>query len=113
MLARLGRSAADRERALTATRRFAADAGHELRTPLTTVQATLSALRRHPDLDAERRGVMLDDALAEQRRLVALLDGLQALARGDAGPSSTPRSTWPSWSTRSSPPPRRARPASR
>jgi signal transduction histidine kinase len=86
MLARIGRSAADRERALTATRRFAADAGHELRTPLTSVQATLSALRRHPDLDAERRGVLLDDALAEQRRLVGLLDGLQALARGDAGP---------------------------
>ena len=29
---------------------------------------------------------MLDDALAEQRRLVELLDGLQALARGDAAP---------------------------
>jgi len=86
MLARLGRSAADRERALEATRRFAADAGHELRTPLTSVQATLSALGRHPDLEPERREAMLADALAEQRRLVALLDGLQALARGDAGP---------------------------
>ncbi|MGZ6641531.1 MAG: sensor histidine kinase [Solirubrobacteraceae bacterium] len=86
MLARLGRSAADRERALQATRRFAADAGHELRTPLTSVQATLSALGRHPDLDPERRGAMIEDALAEQRRLVDLLDGLQALARGDAGP---------------------------
>ncbi len=86
MLARLGRSAADRERALQATRRFAADAGHELRTPLTSVQATLSALRRHPDLDAARRGDMLGDALDEQARLVALLDGLQALARGETGP---------------------------
>jgi signal transduction histidine kinase len=84
MLARLGRSAADRERALAATRRFAADAGHELRTPLTSVQATLSALSRHPDVPPERRTAMLEDALAEQRRLVALLDGLQALARGDA-----------------------------
>lgn len=88
MLARLGRSAEDRERALAATRRFAADAGHELRTPLTSVQATLSALRRHPDLDAARRGELLDDALVQQRRLVDLLDGLQALARGDAGPIS-------------------------
>jgi two-component system, OmpR family, sensor histidine kinase PrrB len=88
MLARLGRSAEDRERALAATRRFAADAGHELRTPLTSVQTTLSALRRHPDLEAGRRGEMLDDALVEQRRLVDLLDGLQALARGDAGPIS-------------------------
>jgi signal transduction histidine kinase len=86
MLARLGRSAADRERALAATRRFAADAGHELRTPLTSVQTTLSALKRHPELDAERRDAMLGDALDQQRRLVALLDGLQALARGEAGP---------------------------
>jgi two-component system sensor histidine kinase PrrB len=86
MLARLGRSAADRQRALEATRRFAADAGHELRTPLTSVQATLSALERHPDLPPERRAELLRDALAEQRRLVDLLDGLQALARGDAAP---------------------------
>jgi signal transduction histidine kinase len=86
MLARLGRSAADRERALAATRRFTADAGHELRTPLTSVQATLSTLARHLDLPADRRAEMLGDALAEQARLVELLDGLQALARGDAGP---------------------------
>jgi two-component system sensor histidine kinase PrrB len=86
MLARLGRSAEDRERALDATRRFAADAGHELRTPLTSVQATLSVLERHPDLPPERRAELLGDALAEQRRLVDLLDGLQALARGDAVP---------------------------
>jgi two-component system, OmpR family, sensor histidine kinase PrrB len=86
MLARLGRSAGDRERALAATRRFAADAGHELRTPLTSVQATLSALERHLELPPERRAAMLGDALAEQRRLVDLLDGLQALARGDAAP---------------------------
>ena len=85
-LRRLGRSAADRTRALAATRRFAADAGHELRTPLTSVQATLSTLERHLDLPPERRAEMIGDALAEQRRLVELLDGLQALARGDAGP---------------------------
>jgi two-component system, OmpR family, sensor histidine kinase PrrB len=84
MLARLGRSSADRERALAATRRFAADAGHELRTPLTSVLATLSSLRRHPELDDQRRAAMLDDALTEHRRLVVLVDGLQAMARGDA-----------------------------
>jgi two-component system, OmpR family, sensor histidine kinase PrrB len=77
MLARL-------ERASAATRRFTLDAGHELRTPLTTVQATLSALHRHPEVAPEQRTAMLADALAEQRRLVDLLDGLQALARGDA-----------------------------
>ncbi len=84
MLARLGRSAADRERALAATRRFTADAGHELRTPLTSVLATLSALSRHPDMRPEQRAELVSDALAEHRRLVDLLDGLQALARGDA-----------------------------
>jgi two-component system, OmpR family, sensor histidine kinase PrrB len=84
MLARLSASASLRERALEATRRFAFDAGHELRTPLTTVQATLSALHRHPDVPPEQRATMLEDALEEQRRLVALLDGLQALARGEA-----------------------------
>lgn len=84
MLARLGRSAADRERALAATRRFTADAGHELRSPLTSVQATLSALSRHPDIPSEQRVALVRDALAEHRRLVDLLDGLQALARGDA-----------------------------
>ncbi|MDX6683782.1 MAG: two-component system, OmpR family, sensor histidine kinase PrrB [Solirubrobacteraceae bacterium] len=86
MLARLGRSAADRERALAATRRFTADAGHELRTPLTSVQATLSALSRHPDIPVAQRTELVLDALSEHRRLVDLLDGLQAMARGDASP---------------------------
>lgn len=86
MLARLGRSAEDRERALAATRRFTADAGHELRTPLTSVQATLSTLRRHPEISDEQRASLVADALAEQHRLVDLLDGLQAMARGDASP---------------------------
>jgi signal transduction histidine kinase len=90
MLARLGRSSADRERALAATRRFAADAGHELRTPLTSAQATLSSLARHPDLPPERRTTMARDALDAHRRLVELLDGLQALARGDAAAPHEP-----------------------
>jgi two-component system sensor histidine kinase PrrB len=86
MLSRLARSVADRERALAATRRFTADAGHELRTPLTSVQATLSALSRHPDIPAAKRSELVLDALSEHRRLVDLLDGLQAMARGDASP---------------------------
>jgi two-component system sensor histidine kinase PrrB len=84
MLGRLGRTSAARERALRSTRRFAADAGHELRTPLTSVQAVLDTLRAHPELPVDQRDEMLGDALAQQRRLVALIDGLQALARGDA-----------------------------
>ncbi len=87
MLARLARSAADRERALAATRRFTANAGHELRTPLTSVQANLSAIARHPEMSERQRAEMVADALAENRRLVELLDGLQALARGDAAPA--------------------------
>jgi len=50
------------------------------------VQATLSAIARHPDMPAAQRGDLARDALAEQRRLVELLDSLQALARGDAAP---------------------------
>jgi signal transduction histidine kinase len=84
MLERLGRSARDRTLALEATRRFAADAGHELRTPLTSVQAALSTIERHPTMDPSTRAMIVEDALNEQRRLVDLLDGLQALARGDA-----------------------------
>lgn len=84
MLERLGRSAAERERALAATRRFAADVGHELRTPLSSVQAALSLVHRHPDADPATRSAVVGDALTEQRRVVALLDGLQALARGDS-----------------------------
>ena len=90
MLARLSRSAADRERAIEATRRFAADAGHELRTPMTSIQARLSALARHPDEPPERRTEMAEEALEQQRRAVTLLDGLQALARGDAAPALEP-----------------------
>src|SRR3954469_19783198 len=90
MLARLSRSATDRERAIEATRRFASDAGHELRTPLTSIQARLSALARHPDEPPERRTEMAQEALEQQRRMVALLDGLQALARGDAAPALEP-----------------------
>jgi len=86
MLVRLGRTADERTAALLATRRFAADAGHELRTPLTSVQASLSIISRHPEMDAAQRVQLADDALAEQRRLAHLLDGLQALARGDANP---------------------------
>jgi len=86
MLARLQESAQARERALAATRRFTADAGHELRTPMTSLAATLTLLGR-ADLPEDQRAQLASDAQREQARLVALLDGLSALARGDAGPS--------------------------
>jgi two-component system sensor histidine kinase PrrB len=80
MLARL-RASTD------ATRRFAADAGHELRTPLTGMRANLDALERNPDLASDQRAQLVRETLAEQDRIVALLDGLQALARGEAADS--------------------------
>jgi two-component system, OmpR family, sensor histidine kinase PrrB len=87
MLVRLQASTAAMERALHATRRFAADAGHELRTPLTGLRANLDALARNPDLDPVERDALVADMTAEQERIVHLLEGLQALARGDAAES--------------------------
>ena len=87
MLARLGASSAQTERALEATRRFAADAGHELRTPLTALRAQLDTLARNPDLPREQRDALVADMTAEQDRMVHLLEGLQALARGEAAES--------------------------
>jgi two-component system, OmpR family, sensor histidine kinase PrrB len=87
MLARLQASTATQERALQATRRFAADAGHELRTPLTGLRANLDALARNPDLDPAERAALVGDMAAEQERIVHLLEGLQALARGEAAES--------------------------
>jgi len=84
MLARLDASSAQTERALEATRRFAADAGHELRTPLTALRAQLDTLARNPDLPREQRDALVADMTAEQDRMVHLLEGLQALARGEA-----------------------------
>jgi len=77
MLARLQASTA-------ATRRFAADAGHELRTPLTGLRANLDTLARNPDLPESERAALLRESGAEQDRIVHLLDGLQALARGES-----------------------------
>ncbi|MFN2557973.1 MAG: ATP-binding protein [Nitriliruptorales bacterium] len=83
MLSRLQQSTAETDRALEASRRFAADAGHELRTPLTSIQANLEVLARSPNLSAGERQILADVA-REHARIVALLDALQTLARGEA-----------------------------
>jgi len=70
---------------MLSTRRFTADAGHELRTPLTSLGMDLETLCRNPELSAEQRGQALAAMSVQHHRVVALLDGLQALARGDAG----------------------------
>ena len=85
MLARLEASAADRERAHVATRRFTADAGHELRTPMISIGMTLNLLGR-PGLPDADRAELAAEAEQQQRRFVALLDGLSALARGESSP---------------------------
>jgi signal transduction histidine kinase len=85
MLGRLERSAAGTDAALQAARRFTADAGHELRTPLTSLHANIEVLFRNPGLPAGERERVMRALGADQARLVALLDGLQSLARGDAG----------------------------
>ena len=85
MLARLEASTTARERALHAARRFAADAGHEMRTPLTAMQTTLESLSRNTDLPATTRQEAIEEVTAETRRLTALLQSLQTLARADAG----------------------------
>jgi len=84
MLGRLESSASATDRALQATRRFAADAGHELRTPMAGLQANLDYLVRNPELDGPARREALAEMQTAQRRMVALLEGLQALARGEA-----------------------------
>jgi signal transduction histidine kinase len=85
MLERLGASASAREAALEAARRFAADAGHELRTPLTSLRANLSALGPAAAADAGARQA-LEASERDAVRLAALVEQLQALARGEAGP---------------------------
>jgi signal transduction histidine kinase len=87
MLGRLRSSSEATERALHATRRFAADAGHELRTPLASLRANLDSLERNPGLSAGERAAIVGEMTAEQDRMVHLLGGLQALARGEAAES--------------------------
>ncbi|RBM10550.1 two-component sensor histidine kinase [Prauserella sp. PE36] len=64
-------------------RRFTGDAAHELRSPVASirVQAEVAVTNPDPDLAQET----LSDILEEAERLSALLDGLLALARSDAG----------------------------
>jgi two-component system sensor histidine kinase PrrB len=77
---------------MLATRRFTADAGHELRTPLTGLGMDLETLSHHPGISDDQRAAILQDMTREHQRVVALLDGLQHLARGDAEalPTRTP-----------------------
>jgi two-component system OmpR family sensor kinase len=67
------------EAALTAQRRFLADAGHELRTPITIIQGNLDTLEPHTADDAETLTIAADE-LARMSRLV---DELHLLANSE------------------------------
>ncbi|MBA0124316.1 HAMP domain-containing protein [Haloechinothrix sp. YIM 98757] len=71
-------------------RRFTGDAAHELRSPVTSIRAQAEVAVANPDPDTSHD--VLTDVLTESERLSALLDGLLALARSDAGerPAATP-----------------------
>jgi signal transduction histidine kinase len=84
MLARLNCAIAAREQALLAARRFAADAGHELRTPLQTIRSNLD-ISRSPDASPDEQHLALEVATQQSERMNRLVDGLQGLARGEAG----------------------------
>lgn len=64
-------------------RRFTGDAAHELRSPVASirVQSEVAVANPDPKLSQEVHA----DVLADAERLSALLDGLLALARSDAG----------------------------
>lgn len=92
--ARLGRAFATMLDALRRSRdqqqRLVQDAGHELRTPLTSVRTNVGALRRHPDLAANERDVVLADVEVELSELTSLTNELVALAT-DVGDAEEPR----------------------
>jgi signal transduction histidine kinase len=74
---------ARRDEASTRLRRFTGDAAHELRSPVASirVQAEVAVANPDPELSQE----VLADVVFESERLSALVDGLLALARSDAG----------------------------
>jgi heavy metal sensor kinase len=72
------------EDAILNSKRFVADASHELRTPLTVLRGELESLVQEPGIrlqTAETLGSMLE----EVTRLSAIVEGLLALSRLDAG----------------------------
>jgi two-component system, OmpR family, sensor kinase len=71
--------------ALTAQRRFVADASHELRTPLTTIRGNVGLLLKRDDITHEDRSAALEDIASESERMSRMVQDLLTLARADAG----------------------------
>jgi two-component system OmpR family sensor kinase len=72
------------DHAFLAQARFTAEAAHELRTPIAAVLGEIEVARRRPRGAEEYREV-LDAVHGDVARLAALVEGLLALARVDAG----------------------------
>ena len=85
LLGRLEGAFARQEETLLRQQRFAADASHELRTPLTSIAGYARMLKDWglEDPKTAREGVAA--ILEESERMGGLVEGLLALARGDAG----------------------------
>jgi signal transduction histidine kinase len=73
------------ENALSAQRRFVADASHELRTPLTTIRGNLGLLAGTREVSTQDRQEALEDMASEAERMSRLVSNLLVLARADAG----------------------------
>ena len=70
---------------------FTGMVSHELRTPVTTIFGMSQLLRqRHADMDAERRGQLIEDIEAESDRLRRLVEDLLILGRAEAGKLELP-----------------------
>lgn len=78
------------EEAVQSSKRFVADASHELRTPLTVMRGEIESLMAGREL-APRIRETLGSLLEEVDRLAAVVEGLLALSRLDAGEA---RSEW-------------------
>jgi two-component system heavy metal sensor histidine kinase CusS len=72
------------ESAVSAVKRFTADAAHELRTPVTVIRTAAELSLRHPRSVENYRQTLLSIE-QEAVRMTEMLDQLLLLARGDAG----------------------------
>lgn len=72
------------ERSYLQSVRFASDASHQLKTPITVMRAAVETMLTDPALSADQCTI-LNDLLAQTRRLSSLTEGLLLLARADAG----------------------------
>ena len=87
MLAALENAYQQVAQALQTQRWFVADASHELRTPLTSMRGNLALLQREPPISAADRQAVLTDIVAENERMIRLVNDLMTLARADDAPA--------------------------